>query len=428
MVERSPSVCFPNQSAVASPSGKTTVLFDLSVRGHHPSYLRHLIEYVRRHDRDRAIALVVSPSFVTEHPDVVTLANETAGTRVVPISEEEFAALPSRNSKWGRLRRYFDEWELLRRTAERLEAAHCVVMYFDTYLLPLALGASLPCPFSGIYFRPTFHYHQFFGDRPSRKEQLQRWRETLVLKRVLRHPNLHRMLCLDRFSVEAVDRLSPTPKAVPLPDPLDFHPVSDERVSQIRIGLGIEPQRRVALLFGALNERKGVLQAIASLRQLPPELCQQLCVLLVGESRIVDRIEAEIAEVQIDRPVQILRQYEFVPEADVPAYFQLSDLVLAPYQRHVGMSGILIWAAAAGKPVLSSDYGLMGELVRRYHLGISVDSTNSDAIARGLTQWLLDKNNISCIETRLDAFALENVAEEFARVIFEAVDEPLRRV
>ncbi|MGC9504487.1 glycosyltransferase family 4 protein [Baaleninema sp.] len=427
-MERSFSTCFPNQTAVASPAGGTTVLFDLSVRGHHPSYLRHLIEYAGRENSDRSIAVVVSPVFVKEHPDVVELANRTAGTRVVPISEAEFAALPSRKSKWGRLRRYFDEWELLRRTAQRLDAAHCTIMYFDTYLLPLALGASLPCPFSGIYFRPTFHYCQFSGDRPSRKEQLQRWREKLVLKRVLRNPNLHRMLCLDRFSVEAVDRLSPTPKAVPLPDPLDFHPVSEARVSQIRQELGIEPQRRIALLFGALNERKGVLQAIASLRQLPPELCQQLCLLLVGESRIVDGIEAEIAEVLRDRPVQIRRQYEFVPEADVPGYFQLCDLVLAPYQRHVGMSGILIWAAAAGKPVLSSDYGLMGELVRRYHLGIRVDSTNPDAIARGLTQWLLDKNNVSCIESRLDAFALENVAEEFARVIFEAVDEPLSRV
>ncbi|MBO9998476.1 MAG: glycosyltransferase [Cyanobacteria bacterium SID2] len=406
----------------------TTVLFDLSIRGHHPSYLRHLIRYALRDGWDRSISIVVSPAFVREHADVVALTEACDSIEFVPISEAEFAALPSRHSKWGRIRRYFDEWNLLRRYAEKLNAAYCVVMYLDTYLFPLALGASLPCPFSGIYFRPTFHYGEFVGDRPSRKDRLQRWREKLVLGQVLQQQNCHRLLCLDRLSVDAVDRLSPMAKAVPIPDPLDFQPASPERIAEIRAELGIEDRRRVALLFGALNERKGVVPLIDSLRQLSPESCSQLCLLLMGESSIVDRLEAQIAEVCRERPVQILRKYEFLPEADIPAYFQLCDLVLAPYQRHVGMSGILIWAAAAGKPVLSSDYGLMGELVRRYDLGIAVDSTKSEEIARGLTQWLLDNNHILCNKPQLEAFARENAAEEFSRVIFEAVEEKLNPV
>jgi glycosyltransferase involved in cell wall biosynthesis len=65
------------------------------------------------------------------------------------------------------------------------------------------------------------------------------------------------------------------------------------------------------------------------------------------------------------------------------------DVVLAPYQRFVGSSGTLVWAAALQKPVLAQSYGLVGELVRRFQLGEAVDTQSPDALS-GAVARLLD--------------------------------------
>jgi glycosyltransferase involved in cell wall biosynthesis len=96
-------------------------------------------------------------------------------------------------------------------------------------------------------------------------------------------------------------------------------------------------------------------------------------------------------------------------------------VVLAPYQRHVGMSGILLLAAAAGTPVLSSNYGLMGALVRRHQLGITVDSTSIADIANGLQYCLTQSPATLCDRQRMHAFAQQNQAARYAEVIYHAL-------
>jgi len=57
------------------------------------------------------------------------------------------------------------------------------------------------------------------------------------------------------------------------------------------------------------------------------------------------------------------------------------DVVLAPYQRFVGSSGVLIWAARMLRPVITQRYGLLCRLVRDFRLGIAVDTTSPEALA-----------------------------------------------
>jgi hypothetical protein len=55
--------------------------------------------------------------------------------------------------------------------------------------------------------------------------------------------------------------------------------------------------------------------------------------------------------------------------------------VLAPYQRFVGSSGVLLWAARAGRPVLAQEFGLIGRLTRDYRLGVVADSSDPAKLA-----------------------------------------------
>ena len=400
---------------------RTIMLFDLSVRGHHPSYIQHLIDYWCKQTLPGCLQIVVSSRFQAEHGDVVEFGLTQGKGRVkfTAITPQEEAALGSRKSKVKRTLRTFQEWKLFQQYAKALKADHGLLMYFDTCQLPLTLGAKSPCPFSGIYFRPTFHYPEFADYAPSRKDRLQQWQERFFLFSIRRHSCLKTLFCLDPFAVKHLEKGGGAMKAVHLPDPIQLNLSWDAPIDDLREKLAIEPGRRVFLLFGALTDRKGIPQLLDAIATLAPDLCQKLCLLLVGESNIATALEARIESICQDRPVQIVRQYEFVPEETVPAYFQLSDVILAPYQKHVGMSGILLWAAAAQKPVLSSNYGLMGEIVRRHQLGMTVDSTQPDDISKGLTYFLTESAEKVCDRTKMKAFANANSADRFADVIFQ---------
>ena len=404
-------------------SQRKLMLFDLSIRGHHPGYIQHLVRYWCDKELPGRLHIVVSPKFMQEHSNVVSLSPSCNQRNVtfMAIAPEEEAALSSRKNSINRTFRAFQEWQLFCKYADLLKATQCLIMYFDTCQLPLAFGARPTCPFSGIYFKPTFHYDEFATYVPSWKERPQRWREKLLLSRVLGHPQLKTLFCLDPFVVKHIDKPQNRVRAVHLPDPVETHSNLQFQMEKLREKLGIHSERQVFVLFGALTDRKGIYQLLEAVLTLSPTLCQKLCLLLVGESRIEASLKSRIAEICQSRPIQIIGRYEFIPEQDVQAYFQLADVVLAPYQRHVGMSGILMLAAAAQKPVLSSNYGLMGEIVQRYRLGLTVDSTVPDEIAKVLTRFLLESPAGLCDRTKMKHFASQNSAEEFASVIFQCV-------
>ena len=68
------------------------------------------------------------------------------------------------------------------------------------------------------------------------------------------------------------------------------------------------------------------------------------------------------------------------------ALVRRSDVVLAPYQRFVGSSGVLLWAARAERPVLAQEFGLVGKLTREHKLGVSVDSCDPTTLAREIAR------------------------------------------
>lgn len=400
------------------------MLFDLSIRGHHPSYIRHLIEYWQIHKIPKNLQIVVSPRFMEEHHDVVKLSQgeNHQDIHFVAITEEEEQNFNSRKSRLKRLTRNFQEWEISCKYATQLEVDHCLFMYFDTCQIPLALGVKSPCTFSGIYFRPTFHYNQFADYHSSWKHPFQQLREKIALKRIFANPKLKTVFCLDPLAVPLLNQFHTQAKAVYLPDPVKLDNLKAIKIDHWRNHLKIDPQRRVFLLFGALTGRKGIYQLLDSIYSLPEDLCRKMCLLLVGESSIANSLDIKIREICQTKPIQIIKYYQFVPESEVMAYFQISDVVLAPYQRHVGMSGILLLAAATNKPVLCSNYGLMGEMVRRYNLGLTVDSTQPQEITKGLIQFLEIANPLEfCHTVNMRNFVQQNSAAEFSRIIFEQV-------
>jgi len=397
------------------------MLFDLKTSGHHANYIRHLARYWGDNRLSGSLDIVVSPQFEQQHQGVVALADQypQSNIKFVVISAQESAVIEASKTALDRVLRNLREWQLLCKYAALLKVEHCMVMYLDTCEIPLTLGLKPPCSISGIYFRPTFHYSTFAHHQSSRKEWLQQWRERLFVHQTLHNPKLHTLFCLDPLVDQTIKQIYPNARAIPLADPVEIPNLNSLQPQTLREKHSISPDRTVFLLFGSIDGRKGIYQLLESLKNLPSEVCQQLCILVVGQANVSERtaICSQIELVSQAQPVQIITHFEFVTEQEVQSYFQLADVVLALYQRHVGMSGILLLAAAAQKPALSTNYGLMGELVLRYQLGLAVDSTNLEAIAQGLTQ-ILDNPKAFHNPEKMKLFAAEHVVNRFAETVF----------
>lgn len=401
------------------------MLFDLALGGHHGAYLKQVVEQGCAQPSIERICVVVRPDFLTVHADVAEFFSQfnPSALEMITLTQTETEQLVGKRGAWGRFNRNLIEWSLFCRYAKQLGATHAILMYLDTCEIPLTLSAKAPCSFSGIYFRPSFHYSEFEDRLPTWRSSLQQRRNRFTLERLLAHPQLTHLFCLDPFATKRLAHAGHEQKAIYLPDPIDYCAAPSNLVRQLREQLNVWPNRRVFLLFGALDSRKGLYQLLEAIHHLDGTTCQQICLVLAGKADIDEQVHIQtlVQQLRNEKPIQIIEQYEFIPNRLSSAYFQLADVVLAPYQHHVGMSGILLTAAAAGKPILSSCYGLMGQLTRIYELGLTVEAQFPEAIARGIGQCLSRPAQTLCDPNRQKALVEQHDPEHFSQTIFQHI-------
>ena len=107
-------------------------------------------------------------------------------------------------------------------------------------------------------------------------------------------------------------------------------------------------------------------------RLLPTHIGRRTALLLAGriDPMIHGAIRERCSTLAREQPELWLRiEDRWLNRAELAVLVERSDVVPAPYQRFVGSSGVLMWAARAGRPVLAQEYGLVGRLTQDHHLG-----------------------------------------------------------
>ena len=123
--------------------------------------------------------------------------------------------------------------------------------------------------------------------------------------------------------------------------------------------------------------------------------------------------------------VQVISSPEYVSQEQAQALFEATDVVLVAYRQHIGMSGVLMRAAAHGRPVLSQRDGLMGELVNRHQLGVTVDTTDPIALTGALTAMIDNDPATTFDSAKAHAFALAHDTTGFQATLYRGLfDEP----
>jgi glycosyltransferase involved in cell wall biosynthesis len=135
---------------------------------------------------------------------------------------------------------------------------------------------------------------------------------------------------------------------------------------ECRARLGVPPERRVFLQYGTGSRRKGLHLVVEAMLAGPENPVDFL--LCVGHQPEDREVRAGLGRLAAQGRAQCIDRY--VSAAEEEWCFCAADLVLLPYLGHYGSSGVLSRAAAAGKPVITSDEGLLGRRVRDHQLGL----------------------------------------------------------
>jgi hypothetical protein len=403
-------------------------LVEFGSAGHRGDYIRHLADgWCSVRPPGGTLRITVSPNFASIHVDTLRwLADQRANGLVLEIlpdgaaealrRAERVVSVPSSwlfgpgppDDSLAAL-----QWDIAQACARDRPTDHLLLMELDTVLPAVAAHRPSICPVSGLWFKPAFR--DVCGAPPPWARH-----QKVLLARALSYPQLHYIFCLDPDVPGLIAPQSGRARLRYLPDPVVI-PQAMDRASRERTRgrLGIAPDRIALLFFGQLARRKGLIEILAAARMLCDGHRQRLALIVAGASDDVDRDTVSNALEGLRRSgVQTLLCEGFLAEAEAEELFAASDAVLVPYLRHVGMSGVLLRAAAHGLPVLSQDYGLMGRLVRRHRLGLVADPRDARSLVDALAV-LVD----GTVGDRFDpvaalTFARSHDASKFYRVIF----------
>ncbi|MFY0312719.1 glycosyltransferase [Leisingera sp. D0M16] len=294
------------------------------------------------------------------------------GIELVLLKEDDLASLRQDNL----LARGLAQWAAARDCLAET-GGQMFLPFFDHVLFGAAVDRRpVRGQISGIVFRPP-NSHNLPKTLRRRVGTARRWGTYLAARR----PAVRRMFTLDELAAQsAISRPMGLLKFLPDPTP-DMSLLSDRKQRPRADG------RRSYLLFGSLGARKGIFTTLDALAHLPEEARKGVALRFVGRALPQERDEfcKRLARARADHPEIVIEWVEdFVDDSTLAQEVTDCDVVMAPYQNHIGSSGVMFWANSAGKPLIGQHTGLIGYQLKHYNLGLAVDTTDPRALAHAM--------------------------------------------
>ena len=169
------------------------------------------------------------------------------------------------------------------------------------------------------------------------------------------------------------------------------------------------PHGKTLLFFGLIRDYKGLDVLIRALPTIP-----EAKLVVAGDP--LDPVEPVQRLAPADRVEWRLR---FVEEPEVAELMEQAAVVVLPYRR-LDSSGVLATAIGYRRPVVVSDVGSLGEIVREFGAGLVVPPDDDAALAAACSSLLEDQQAL--------ARAYEGAARAAASLTWDAAAQEHERV
>lgn len=173
----------------------------------------------------------------------------------------------------------------------------------------------------------------------------------------------------------------PTEKMVVIPSGVDTDRFHLPATGEFKARLGLDPHRPVVGIVTRMRVRKGIeefLQAMITVRERFPEVQT----VVVGEVELDEDLQRMVNEAGLAPHLWLLGR-----RSDMPEVYAAFDLfVLSSHDE--GMSNAILEAMATERPVIATDVGGTGEVVRHGQTGLLVPARDPAPLAAAISELL----------------------------------------
>lgn len=212
----------------------------------------------------------------------------------------------------------------------------------------------------------------------------------------------------------------PREKMVVIPSGVDTDCFRPQDAAEAKRRLGLDPERPVVGSVTRMRVRKGIeefLRAMIRVRERHPEAQA----VIVGEVELDSDLRGLVAAAGLEPHLRLLGRRN-----DMPAVYPAFDLfVLSSHDE--GMSNAILEAMAAERPVVATDVGGTGEVVRHGESGLLVAPRDPAPLAAAIAElldapdrWMpMGKRGRQIVEERFSARAMVRQMEELYGAMLE---------
>ena len=219
--------------------------------------------------------------------------------------------------------------------------------------------------------RPSFHHQKYGVITP--KPKFAKIKKILFTK-VLSIQTLNKVFTIDEILDRYISDHHPLlKKSIEyIADPAEF--VGTHTYQSARAKLEIPESATVILVYGAIDERKGIRSLVSALNSTNHS--SEIHLLLVGKQseEIRHFLKSKASKLFARNCYHV--QDRFVTNEYQQMAFAASDIVWLGYRNHFTMSGVLVLAAISGKPIIGTEQGLIGWYIKEKKLGFCIDTEN----------------------------------------------------
>jgi len=376
---------------------RTVAIVEVQAEGHHPLYLRLVSQAFSEGGWHASYGL-------NGEPKTEGRLREAAGGWLAQ-TDQHILSTRAKPGKW-RLTSAIGSW---------LATKQPELLFFNSFDLVAsawcrwaALGWQPPHGLqgriAGFYLRPRFLESDARGLGNA-------WKR-LGFHRLVTGGWFRRLLVLDEHLRQRVadDRWRDCFTWVPDPWEGDFAISAEEA----RRKWELPDDRQVLLHFGTGSPRKGLPMLVEALERLPAHARPFL--LCCGRLGLAKEWKSRIARLEHARVHD-----RFLTETERVEVFRAVDVVALLYRGHYGSSGVLVNAAAAGRPVIATNGGLLGRRVRENRLGLVVEEGGL-GLSEALERCAREGRRLA--EQRdLESFAKSHSPTAFKRNLLGAFEE-----
>lgn len=364
--------------------------------GHHPVYLEKIAEGLLKAGHHVTIAIAAQDA---EHPCMSSLRQRyTDSISVYLINTTRLTrALSSRLGDPGReisMRRLYAE--AYRQVDNGHKVEHVLLPYLDYCLHAIALlGTPFgSTPWSGICMRPSFHHSRMGLVAPI--PRFSRIKE-LLFRRLFSTRGISAVISIDELLVKySIERLNICrSKICYMGDPAELKGMHTRESA--RIALKIPQEQRVILVFGSIDERKGLPELIRNIKN--HDDCADIAINIIGKQNrwAINFLSSPECQFLFNSN-RIYQIDDFVDEEIQQMAFAAADVVWLGYHNHYTMSGVLVLSALANRPVIGTDCGLIGHYISAWKIGATHSVGDLESISKSWPSHIDEESNFQSVD------------------------------